>query len=92
MDLSTAEPAKPKRSSRREENGPEIEGEGLVKWYNAEKGFGFIEVHGQERDVFIHATAVVRSGVNALSEGQRLIVKFAASKKGLEATSIQPRD
>jgi len=92
VDLSTAQTPKPPRSSQRQEHGPEMEAEGSVKWYNAEKGFGFIGLQGGERDVFVHATAVARSGLSSLSEGQLLIVKFASGKKGLEARSIRPKD
>lgn len=62
--------------------------EGAVKWFEAEKGFGFIIPDGGGRDVFIHITALRRSGVAALDPGQRVRVEAADGKKGLEAEFI----
>ena len=45
---------------------------GTVKWFSSEKGFGFIEVEGGGQDIFVHITAVERSGINALREGQKV--------------------
>ena len=47
---------------------------GTVKFYNAQKGFGFIQPADGEKDVFVHATALERAGISGLSEGQQ--VKF----------------
>ena len=92
MDVSTAETSRPSRVSRSPQDGPETEGEGSVKWYNAEKGFGFIGLDGGDQDVFVHSTVIARSGLTSLSEGQKLIVKFAAGKKGLETRSVRAKD
>lgn len=43
---------------------------GMVKWYSPEKGFGFIAYGSGDKDVFVHATALSRSGITALTEGQ----------------------
>lgn len=45
---------------------------GIVKFYNTEKGFGFIQPDNGEKDVFVHATALERAGINTLSEGQKV--------------------
>ena len=45
---------------------------GTVKWFNTTKGFGFIEPENGGRDVFVHISAVERSGLGTLSEGQRV--------------------
>ncbi len=45
---------------------------GTVKFYNDQKGFGFIEPEGGAQDVFVHATALERSGITGLSEGQKV--------------------
>ncbi|AMM84533.1 cold-shock protein [Martelella sp. AD-3] len=45
---------------------------GTVKFFNATKGFGFIEVEGGGSDVFVHITAVERAGMRSISEGQKL--------------------
>ena len=47
---------------------------GTVKFYNDQKGFGFIEPEGGEKDVFVHATALESAGISGLQEGQK--VKF----------------
>jgi cold shock protein len=43
---------------------------GKVKWFNAQKGFGFIQPDGGSKDVFVHISAVERAGIGSLSEGQ----------------------
>ena len=48
---------------------------GTVKWYNATKGFGFIQPDGGGQDVFVHISAVARAGINDLREGQKIILK-----------------
>lgn len=45
---------------------------GTVKWFNAQKGFGFIQPEDGSKDVFVHISAVERAGMNNLSEGQKL--------------------
>jgi CspA family cold shock protein len=45
---------------------------GTVKWFNTTKGFGFIQPEGGTKDVFVHISAVQRSGLNGLAEGQRV--------------------
>ena len=45
---------------------------GTVKFYNGQKGFGFIQPDSGERDVFVHATALERAGINGLREGQKV--------------------
>jgi cold shock protein len=62
--------------------------EGAVKWFEPEKGYGFIAPDGGGKDVFIHITALRRSGVSALDPGQRVRVEVVEGKKGLEADRI----
>jgi CspA family cold shock protein len=45
---------------------------GIVKFYNGQKGFGFIQPDGGGKDVFVHATALERAGMSGLSEGQKV--------------------
>jgi cold shock protein len=45
---------------------------GTVKWFNPEKGFGFIQSEGGGKDVFVHITAVQAAGLSSLNEGQRV--------------------
>jgi cold shock protein len=62
--------------------------EGAVKWFEPEKGYGFITPDTGGKDVFIHITALRRSDVNALGAGQRVKVEVVDGKKGLEADRI----
>ncbi len=69
--------------------GVQLESEGTVKWYNSEKGFGFIAPDNGEKDAFVHATALARSGLNVLVEGQKVFIECGQGKKGLEVRSIR---
>ncbi|WP_287330208.1 cold-shock protein [Mesorhizobium sp.] len=69
--------------------GAQLERQGTVKWYNPEKGFGFIAPENGEKDVFVHATALTRSGLSVLVEGQKVIVECGHGKKGLEVRSVR---
>jgi len=82
---------RPPRPAQRQftPNRPEQEREGTVKWYNADKGFGFISLGGGEKDVFVHASALTRSGLSTLAEGQRVIIGVSEGQKGLEARSVR---
>jgi CspA family cold shock protein len=62
---------------------------GTVKWYNAGRGFGFIVLDKGEKEAFVHASALARSGVISLREGQRVFVGVAEGRRGPEAASIQ---
>jgi CspA family cold shock protein len=66
--------------------------EGAVKWFEPDKGYGFISPDGGGKDVFIHITALRRSGVNVLGPGQRVRVEVVDGTKGLEADSITVLD
>jgi cold shock protein len=62
--------------------------EGAVKWFEADKGYGFIAPDSGGKDVFVHVTALRRSGVAALDPGQRVRVEVVDGRKGLEAERI----
>jgi cold shock protein len=55
---------------------------GIVKFFNAERGYGFIKPDEGGRDVFVHVTAVERAGLKSLTEGQRLSFDVDSDKKG----------
>ena len=67
-----------------------VESVGTVKFFKAEKGFGFISVQGLDRDVFVHASVLTRSGLVALAEGQKLALTYTKGHKGLEARTVKP--
>jgi cold shock protein len=54
---------------------------GTVKWFNATKGFGFIQPEDGGSDVFVHISAVERAGLRSLSEGQRVSYELVADKR-----------
>ena len=60
---------------------------GTVKWFNAEKGFGFITVDGGE-DVFVHFSSIQSSGFKSLEEGQRVSFDIEKGQRGLQATNV----
>jgi cold shock protein len=70
-------------------SGPAEEVEGTVKWFNTTKGFGFVAPDNGGKDVFVHVTAIERSGVGPLQENQRVRMKVQQGQKGLEAVSIE---
>jgi CspA family cold shock protein len=62
--------------------------EGIVKWYNPNKGFGFVSSEDGEKDVFVHATILERAGLPNIGEGKRVSMKVVKTQKGREAISI----
>lgn len=60
---------------------------GTVKWFNAEKGFGFIEIEGGN-DVFVHFSAIEGEGYKSLDEGQRVQFNVAQGNRGPQAENV----
>ncbi len=60
---------------------------GTVKWFNAEKGFGFITVDGGD-DVFVHFSSIQSNGYKSLDEGQRVSFDIEKGQRGLQATNV----
>ena len=54
---------------------------GTVKWFNSQKGFGFIQPEDGSKDVFVHISAVERAGLGALKEGQKISYEIVADRK-----------
>jgi cold shock protein len=67
-----------------------IEMTGTVKWFNTDKGFGFIAPEGGGKDVFVHISVLSRSGIAGLAEGQQVSMRVVETPKGREALSISP--
>ncbi|MGX7014563.1 cold-shock protein [Vagococcus silagei] len=62
--------------------------QGTVKWFNAEKGFGFISQEGGD-DVFAHFSAIQGEGFKTLEEGQEVTFDIEEGQRGLQATNIE---
>ena len=63
--------------------------QGTVKWFNGEKGFGFISQDGGGADVFVHYSAIDAGGYRSLDEGQRVEFDVEQGNKGPQATSVR---
>lgn len=65
--------------------------QGTVKFFNADKGYGFIKPDDGGRDIFVHITAVEQAGLQSLTEGQRIAYEIEPDKKGKgpKAVSLQ---
>jgi CspA family cold shock protein len=95
VDASAAAPAPSRKPSingpsRRERPNPTTASdiEGTVKWFNADKGFGFVVCEDGGKDVFLHISVVERVGLRGVDEGQRLAMKVVNTQKGREAISF----
>jgi CspA family cold shock protein len=94
VDSSTAAPTAPRRSSFRAATssgsslGTAVEETGTVKWFNAGRGYGFITL-GSAKDVFVHISALERSGLTSLGEGQHVVVDVVEGRKGPEAARVR---
>ena len=61
---------------------------GTVKWFNPDKGFGFITQENGDEDVFVHFRAIIGEGFKSLEEGQRVSYDTERGQKGLQAANV----
>ena len=64
--------------------------QGSVKWFNAEKGYGFITLEGDGQDVFVHWSAIQMDGYRSLEEGQQVQFEVGEGQKGPQAEQVRP--
>jgi len=62
---------------------------GTVKWFNAEKGFGFITNNDNNEDLFVHFSGIASDGYKSLEEGQNVTFDITQGAKGLQATNVR---
>ena len=93
VDSSTATPARRPAftggAGRPSYETTSVEEAGTVKWFNVQKGFGFIVREGGGKDAFVHASVLERSGIPTLNEGQRVLIDIAEGRKGPEAVRVR---
>ena len=65
-----------------------MEKAGVVKWFNAEKGYGFISIQGED-DVFVHFSAIQSEGFKTLEEGQEVRFEVTQGAKGPQAANVE---
>ena len=63
--------------------------QGTVKWFNADKGFGFIAVDGGGSDVFVHFSAILADGYRSLDENQRVEFDVVQGQRGPQAENVR---
>ena len=62
---------------------------GTVKWFNAQKGYGFIQPDDGSKDVFVHISAVERAGLSSLNEGQRVEYELVSNRGKTSAENLK---
>jgi CspA family cold shock protein len=91
LDTSTATASRAPRISRdrqRPDATTASEIDGTVKWFNGQKGFGFVATEDGGKDVFLHISIVDRAGIQVLPEGQPVRMRVVMTQKGREAISV----
>ncbi len=61
---------------------------GVVKFFDSKKGYGFIVVEGQEKDIFVHYSAINQEGHKTLEQGQKVTLDIVEGKKGQQASNV----
>jgi cold shock protein len=64
--------------------------QGTVKWFNGDKGYGFIEPDDGSDDVFVHYSGIEGSGFRSLNEGDKVSYEVSQGQKGPQATNVTP--
>ena len=87
--LKAAEEQRLKEEKRRIDEQKKKRLNGKVKWFNGTKGYGFIKIEGEKKDIFVHVSAVNNSGLKSLKEGELLTFEIDTTDKGLTAINLR---
>jgi len=94
VTVPTSSPPPSSRAPRAPREAPDLsaatEMRGTVKWFNPEKGFGFVMPEGGGKDVFVHISALGRGGLTTLEPNQAVRLQVAEGRRGPEAVSVEP--
>jgi cold shock protein len=77
-------------SPSNEEGGLQYMAQGTVKWFNDEKGYGFISPDEGSEDLFVHHTGIAGSGFKSLDEGAKVSYEATRGQKGMQADDVSP--
>ena len=75
---------------RKKKGGLQDMPQGTVKWFNDEKGYGFISPDDGGEDLFVHHTGIAGSGFKSLEEGQKVTYEATQGRKGMQAENVTP--
>jgi CspA family cold shock protein len=89
IDTSTAQPSRSFPRGGGEARGPGETLDGVVKWYDPARGFGFVVANDGGKDIFVHVTALRRSGIEMLAPGQAVRMTVSEAPRGREASSVK---
>lgn len=90
IDTSTAGPTRPHPRERgNDSHGPAEPLDGVVKWYDPARGFGFVVANDGGKDIFVHVTALRRAGIEMLAPGQQVRMMVTEAPRGREAASVK---
>jgi CspA family cold shock protein len=85
--ISTDAAALPHSRGQQQDQGVTTMAKGTVKWFNATKGFGFIQPEGGSKDVFVHISAVERAGLSGLADGQKVTFDMEVGRDGRQSAA-----
>ena len=88
--VGNARDDRPCRAAASPAGGVDVMATGKIKWFNDQKGFGFIQDDSGGEDVFVHFSVVEMDGFKSLKEGQPVEYEAEKSAKGLKATKVKP--
>jgi cold shock protein len=75
---------------RNEKGGLQLMAQGTVKWFNEDKGYGFISPEEGGEDLFVHFSGIAGEGFKSLEEGEKVTYEATQGRKGMQAENVSP--